>query len=381
MSAKHGLALFWVLLCVLGCSQKASEKKENAPFPTRGDENAPYIIEQFSDFYCPFCKEQARVFKKVAETYPGKLRMIFRHFPLAGEEEQGSFSLHEAAACADEQGKFWDFHDFIFAEDRHPAVAEAARAAGLNQGKLDECLASRRGRTVVLADSADAQTRGISGAPTFFINGEKVVGLRAFDFFAEELDPEFAERKRVQREADYQALLKKIDFSEAGRPVQGAENASVTITEFSDFHCFFCKQLTPALEQLMELYPGKIRRIWRHFPLPIHPQAPFAHLASECAHQQGKFWEIHEKVFSDPEKAKTQEDFERISSEVGLDPALFKDCYENPESRKKVENDIWLGFSKRVGSTPSLLIQDELVVGAKSLEDLKAIIDRKLAES
>ncbi len=374
---------------LLGCAESKSavavepEKSETASVSSfaRGPETAKLKIEQFSDFFCPYCKKQALVFNELREKYPDQIQMTFRHFPLSGEPGEGTFPLHEASVCAAEQGKFWEFHDFVFQAKERVTVDSVSQAIALNDVDLKACMQAERGRSQVLGDLADAQTRGVNGAPTFFMNGEKITGMRPFNYFAEKLDPELAAKLAAERKAKKEELESRIDFTEAGRPTQGPEQAPVTIVEFSDFHCFFCQKLNPSLDQIMQDYPGKIRRVWRHFPLPIHPQAPYAHVASECAHAQGKFWELHNLIFANPSKARTSEDFKRMAGELGLDQALFDACYENEATKKRVENDVLMGFSKSVGSTPSLLINGELFVGAKPIEKLKEAIERKLAES
>lgn len=371
-----------VMVCFSGCSGSKVEKKESVTASSfaRGPETATLKIEQFSDFLCPYCQKQAQVFSELRKAYPESIRMSFHHFPLSGEPGVGSFPLHEASVCAAEQGKFWGFHDAVFSAEGQPQVDGAGRAAGLDESLLKACMESQRNRSTVLKDFVDAQTRGVSGAPTFFMNGEKVTGMRPFAYFAEKIDPEFAAQVEAERKANRDELERKIDFTETGRPAQGPENAAVTIVEFSDFHCFFCHKLNPVIEQVMEAYPGKIRRVWRHFPLPIHPQAPFAHVASECAHAQGKFWEFHGAIFADASKARVKEDFKRIAGDLGLDPILFEACYEDDATKKKIENDVWLGFFKQVGSTPSLLINGELLVGAKPIEKIQEVIDRLLSK-
>jgi len=372
-----------MVICFSGCSGAKPEKKGNVTSASfaRGPETAILKIEQFSDFLCPFCSKQAQVFDALRKAYPESIRMSFHHFPLSGEPGVGSFPLHEASVCAAEQGKFWEFHDAVFSVEGRPQVDGAARTAGLDEALLKECMESHRSRSTVLKDFVDAQTRGVTGAPTFFMNDEKVTGMRPFAYFAEKIDPEFAAQVEAERKKRQDDLERKIDFTEKGRPSQGPEDALVTIVEFSDFHCFFCQKLNPVMEEVMAAYPEKVRRVWRHFPLPIHPQAPYAHVASECAHTQGKFWEFHQAIFSDPSKARSKEDFNRIAGELGLDLESFVSCYENDATKKKIENDVWLGFFKHVGSTPTLLINGELLVGAKPLDQVKEVIDRALVQA
>ncbi len=388
--ARFFAAIFLISVgCLLGYARlahtdNASQAKpasEKIQHPSRGSENAPLKIELFSDFYCPYCKKQANVFAQLRKKYPNAVYMTFRHFPLSGEPGAGSFPLHEASVCAEAQGKFWELHDYVYSAKTHPQIEDAAHAAGLEEAAFKSCMEKQGGRSSVLADLEDAHSRGIDGAPTFFVNGEKVSGMRGYNFFLEKVDPELAAKNAAERKKQQQELESRINFSETGRPAQGEPAALVTITEFSDFHCPFCVRLTATLKQVMELYPKDVRRVWRHFPLPIHPFSPYGHLASECAHNQGQFWAFHEQIFKDPGAAHSESDFLRIAEMLKLDTAKFKSCYEDVQTKKKVENDVLLGMSKHVGSTPTFFVNDEMFVGAKSLEAIKAIIDRKLAEA
>lgn len=386
ISVLAGLILLSGLL--LGCTESKptyaveSKKAEivSASSFVRGPETATLKVEQFSDFFCPYCKKQAAVLKQLYEKYPDQIQMTFRHFPLSGEPGVGTFPLHEASVCAAEQGKFWEFHDYVFQANERVTVDSVSQAIALNDADLKACMQAERGRSQVLADLADAQTRGVKGAPTFFMNGEKITGMRPFNYFAEKVDPELSAKLAAERKAKKEELESRINFSEAGRPVQGPEQAPVTILEFSDFHCFFCQKINPLLEQIMQDYPEKIRRVWRHFPLPIHPQASYAHVAAECAHAQGKFWEYHKLIFTNPSQARSTEDFKRMAGELGLDLPLFDACYENEATKKLIENDLLMGMSRSVGSTPSLLINGELFVGAQPIEKLKKVIESKLTE-
>ncbi|HET6304347.1 MAG TPA: thioredoxin domain-containing protein, partial [Myxococcota bacterium] len=82
-----------------------------------------------------------------------------------------------------------------------------------------------------------------------------------------------------------------------GAPVRGPESAKVTIVEFADFQCPFCTRVNSTLTQIREQYPKDVKLVFKHLPLRIHPQAPGAHAAAEAAHRQGKFWEMHDKIF------------------------------------------------------------------------------------
>ncbi|HAT48825.1 MAG: DsbA family protein [Nitrospirae bacterium] len=164
---------------------------------SRGPANAPVTIIEFSDFECPYCRKAQAVLGKLKETYGDKLRFVFRHYPLPFHKLAPKAS--EAAMCANEQGKFWDFHDALFTDSQSLAVdalKELATKLKLDTAKFDECLTSSRHASRISSDSAEGQQLGITGTPTFFINGLKLVGAVPLDAFKEVLDKELKEKSK-----------------------------------------------------------------------------------------------------------------------------------------------------------------------------------------
>lgn len=137
--------------------------------------------------------------------------------------------------------------------------------------------------------------------------------------------------------------------------VKGAQNARLTIVEFSDFECPFCAQYEPVLTGLLAEYPNDLALVYRHFPLPIHPGALPAARASEAAANQGKFWEYHGELFANQPNF-TQADLEQYAQIVGLDVDQFKADYTNSEVIARVQEDADYGRSLNVGGTPTFYI-------------------------
>lgn len=162
--------------------------------PGKGSEDAPVTIVEFSEYQCPFC---ARFFR---ETLPvieknyiraGKVRLVYRDFPLRGH--QYAQKAAEAAECADEQGKFWDYHDRLFENQNAldtASLKQYARDLGLNAAEFNECLDSSKMASEVQGDVRDGEAYGVSGTPTFFINGTKVVGAQAYAVFQQVIERE-----------------------------------------------------------------------------------------------------------------------------------------------------------------------------------------------
>ena len=171
----------------------------------------------------------------------------------------------------------------------------------------------------------------------------------------------------------------RVDVSIDGAPFRGAANAPVTLVEFSDFHCPFCKQVQPTLTQLLARYPGKVRLVYRDFPIDsLHPQARRAAEAARCAQDQGKFWEYHDLLFAEAPKA-TPEDLGRFAQQVGLDLAKFEPCLSGGIHRAGVQRDLDEGSRLGVNGTPAFFINGRSLSGAQPLEAFARAIEEELA--
>ncbi len=150
--------------------------------------------------------------------------------------------------------------------------------------------------------------------------------------------------------------LPKVSFELAGRPSKGPETAKVTLVEFSDFQCPYCARASQPVEEILAAYPDQVRVVFLHFPLEsIHPQALAAAVAAECAHQQGKFWEMHDKLFEN-QRTLTAENFTTWASELGLDADKFASCSSDSSTEARVRSDMTMGEKAGVGGTPSFYI-------------------------
>jgi predicted DsbA family dithiol-disulfide isomerase len=165
--------------------------------PVRGNPKAPVTIIEFSDFQCPFCVRARPTVNRVREAYGDRVRFAFRHFPLdfhAQAEKAG-----EAAACAGDQGKFWEMHDLLWANTSKLQVADLkahASTLGLDTGAFGQCLDSGRHGGLVSSDLEAGQGYGVSGTPAFFVNGRPLVGAQPFEAFAQIIEDEL-ERQGV----------------------------------------------------------------------------------------------------------------------------------------------------------------------------------------
>ena len=238
-----------------------------------------------------------------------------------------------AAMAAREQGddKFWAYHRKLFEgqqtlDDQH--FEQWARELGLNVDKWKNDMAQNRARydQQIQADQAEAAKYGARGTPAFFINGRPLSGAQPFDAFQKVIDEEIGVAEKALRagakpESLYATLIPecqgwrgrsrgpkpppfqlpdpKIVYKvmPGNSPQKGPAGAKVTIIEFSDFQCPFCSRVVPTLKKLHETYPNDVRVIFKHNPLSFHEDANLAAQATIAAEEQGKFWEMHDKLF------------------------------------------------------------------------------------
>lgn len=160
--------------------------------------------------------------------------------------------------------------------------------------------------------------------------------------------------------------------------IRGNSKAGFTIVEFSDFQCPFCERFAPTVQQVLKEYGNKVRFVYKHFPLDsIHPWARPAALASECASEQGKFWEYHDALFQRQDEFGT--DFwGKLAGELKLNVGKFNDCVSSGKYAARVEADYQQGLVSGVRGTPHTIVGTLPVSGAVPYEQLKTVIDQIL---
>ena len=164
--------------------------------PVKGAKNAPVTMVIFSDFQCPFCSRVEPTFNELEKTYAGKLKMAWKNQPLPFHNHAQLDA--EAAMAAGEQGKFWEYHDKLFANQNaqeRPDLEKYAQELGLDMAKFKAALDSGKFKAQIKADSEEGTKLGASGTPTMFINGWKIVGAQPVDAFKKLIDQELAKKK------------------------------------------------------------------------------------------------------------------------------------------------------------------------------------------
>ncbi len=346
------------------------------------------VVEEYSDFQCPFCgKFFKETLPKIREAYGDQVEFVYKHFPLSFH--QYAQKAAEASECARDQGKFWEYHDILFENPNALDVSSLKKYAadlGLDAAAFNECLDQDKKKDLVLKDMAEGQQRGVTGTPAFFIGGQKISGAQPFEVFKNAIE---SAMRGEAREAPAAAAsqpsppARKVEASADDDPVKGSKEAPVTIIEFSDFQCPFCgKFFKQALPEINKNYitTGKAKLVYRDFPLDFHQYAQKAAEAAECADDQGKFWEMHDKIFEN-QNTITVDDLKGHAKNIGLDTTKFNNCLDTGKYEQEVKKDMSDGKAAGVTGTPAFVINGKLVVGAQPYSVFKQAIDEALAEA
>jgi len=171
----------------------------------------------------------------------------------------------------------------------------------------------------------------------------------------------------------------RYDIPTEGYPSLGPADAPITVVEFSDFQCPFCRRFHDETYQaLLDAYPGQIRFVYRNLPLTsIHPSAMPAAIASLCANDQNKYWEFHEKLFSS--ETLDEPTYIQYATDLGLDVETFTACLSSGSHDDFIQKDMDFSLGLGVQSTPTFFVNGLAIVGAQPLSNFKQLIDKELA--
>jgi protein-disulfide isomerase len=396
--------------------QEDSDRIPVGRSPVRGPAEALVTIVAFSDFECPFCARVAPTLERVRERFGDDVRVVFKHNPLpfhphAREAAEASM---EAYAQRGAEG-FWQYHDLLFKNQRSLERADLERYAEqlqLDMNRFRAALDQHAHADAIDADMALARTLGLTGTPSFMINGTEFVGARSYQQFAELIERVLARAREISpRERAYAAMVANpLPTPESpsrpaarprapeldpdaryrvpieGAPALGSAGALVTVVAFSDFQCPYCARVQPTLAELRQRYGHDLRLVFRHHPLAFHQQAA---LAAEAAHeafvQRGPrgFWRYHDLLFAHQrdEGGLERPALERYAREVRLNLRRFRAALDRRTHQSRIEHDSQLATSLGADGTPSFFINGRRLVGAQPIERFVAVIDRERDEA
>lgn len=202
----------------------------------------------------------------------------------------------------------------------------------------------------------------------------------ALDRYFRKKQQEAMKQQEDQQRADVESQFKNPANVEVGSaPIKGPASAKVTIIEFSDFQCPYCKRGSDTLDAVMKAYPNDVKVAFKHYPLPFHDQAMPASKAAWAAQQQGKFWEFYHALFENQDKLNEQF-YTDTAKQLGLNVDKFKQDYGSEAAEKAVKADMELGQKNGIQGTPGFFVNGVAVKGAYPVEHFKMIIDRHLGK-
>jgi protein-disulfide isomerase len=384
-------------------------------------DGALVTIVEYSDFQCPYCTRLATSLKQISEEYPDDVRVVFKHFPL--QMHQQAKPASEAVLAAHAQGKGWEMHDLVFENQKALSNDDLIRYAeqiGVpDMAKFKQDLEAHSYGPTVEADMKQGTNFGISSTPSFFLNGVPHRGTKS----PEQLKALIEEEKKFaqslidagsKREEVYARIMRAGKTSRAapkkdpnakgkqkqgpragkpdpaksyavpteGRPQKGLDTALVTIIEYSDFECPYCRKVLPQLTQIQEKYPEDVRVVFRQQPLPMHKNAVPAALAALAAHQQGKFWEMHDALFAKAEsKSLNDETYVAIAQQLQLDVDKFNADRKSPALQELIAGDQKIALQFGAGGTPAFFVNGRFVSGAQPFEAFDALVVEELAKA
>jgi protein-disulfide isomerase len=328
------------------------------------------------------------------------VRLVMKQFPLVSMHPQ-AMGASKAAVAAGLQGRYWDMHDRLFSSPQLDAetLERYAKEIGLDVDRWKRDQADPKVAAIIQRDMDLAANVNLSGTPAFFVNGRRLPGGAApLDAFSSLIDEELAKAEalvrsgvpasqvyaKIQEKAVSSAapppVVKKVD-TPADSPSFGPTMAKVTIVEWSDFQCPYCSKAAPLVEQLRQAYPKDVRFVFRHLPLPMHPNAPLAARAGVAAQAQGKFWPMHDWMYQH-QRELDRASLEKAASSFGMDMAKFSSALDTAATESRVQADVQAASTAGVSATPTFFVNGrEHVGGWASFESLKAEIDKEIARA
>jgi protein-disulfide isomerase len=316
--------------------------------------------------------------------------------PEGSESQAGGEVAAEVNGVAITTGELdaWIKEDLFRARAENPSALFQLRQAGLRQmieNRVVEQEAEKRGVTEeVLLEQLAAELGPVSDeeVQAFYDKNKSNLGGVPFDQIQDQIRDYLAGRREEKARANLRESASIVMRLEPPRvavaaegPARGAaEGAPVTIVEFSDFQCPFCRKVLPTIQQVLARYPDQVRFVYRHFPLGSHARARPAAEASMCADEQQKFWPFHDRLFQSP-NALSDEDLLRYAGELGLDQEAFKKCVAEGRFAAQVDRDLQAGREAGVTGTPAFFVNGVLISGSKPADDFFEMIDGELARA
>ena len=374
--------------------------------PRKGPKDAKVTIVEFSDFQCPFCSRVVPTIKEVEEKYGKDVAIVFVNQPLSFHDKARGAA--QAFLAAHKQGKAWQMHDKMFANQQALLPADLEKTAGelgMDVARFKKDMADPATDKLIASDQALASASGADGTPAFRINGREISGAQPFDAFKTIIDDEIKKADALLKSGTPASQLydkltaanvaaapapapgaaapgappAKQDVQVGAAPFKGPKSAPVTVVLYSDFQCPFCSRAVPVVKQIEDTYKGKVHIAFKHLPLPFHDKAELAAEASMAANEQGKFWEYHDKLFAN-QQALDRPSLEKYAGELGLNAGKFKAALDSGKYKQYVADDAKSGGAVGATGTPTFFVNGTPIVGAQPFDQFKTLIDAEIAK-
>ena len=368
--------------------------------PTLGPRDAAITVVAFTDFECRFCARALPTLAALRQRYGDELRIVFRHFPLGFHRR--ALAAHEVAQevfHAEGNAAFWRFHDAMFADRANLDAEPLERIAGEHYAALLD----HRHRTTIEADIELGRRVGVRGTPTFFFNGRRLSGARPLAEMIAYADDaavraRIALREGASPEGVYDAIVhdglreepaepEPSDVLPAVPPVPdhaprrgSADPDALVIHMFSDFECRFCVRALDTVLRVLEMYPDEVALVYRHMPLRSHRNARAAANAAIEAHRLGgdaTFWEMHDRLLAHHD-ALGPDTYAAVARELGLDPERITRAAATHAHGTVIAADLRTARAIGASGTPTFVIGDRVLRGARPFLEFEEIIDSQL---
>ena len=373
--------------------------------PTRGPADALVTLVLFSDFQCPYCKRVEETLAALEQKYGADLRIVWKDYPLPFHDRAVPAAVVARVALAKKGSKgFWQAHHALFEgqddlDDK--ALKAIAKGLGLSWSEIQKAITERRFKDVFDASEDLAKTLKVSGTPCAFVNGFRVAGAVPTEKFVAVIDAQFAKARAMADDRHTQVGLydaiaragqqsdvperREVEAPTRNNPSRGSATAKVTVQVFGDFQCPFCQRVNPTLAQLEKRFPGRLRLVWRNYPMPFHDHAALAaEAAQEVFAQKGApaFWEYHDLLFAAQGKGGLERtNLEKLAQKLGLDMKRFREALDARAHQSSVERDIVVAKKADLDGTPFFIINGYVLSGVRPFPVFEQVVTRALAES
>lgn len=345
-----------------------------------GPADAPVTMVVFTDFACPYSAKLFYTVESLESAYPKQLHVILKQSPLSIHPEAPL--AHRAALAAGRQGQFTAMAELLYANQAHldrTSLLGYARQLKLNLPRFERDMDSPEIQAKLSADMVESHAFGVTQTPMTFLNGRILLGTQTRSDLASMIEKAaHLAAENASTGADDpdppvdQALLPVLaqnPIAEAGSPA-----APLTIVEFTDFQCPFCKAAVEPLEKLVTSRGREVRWVFRAYPLDFHPDSQLATEAALAAGEQGKFWPMHDLLFAHQDALKLA-DLQKYADQLGLNRKRFDDALATHKFAGQIASDRLLGTKAGVNGTPTFIVDGQRITGVRSLLEWNQIAD------